>query len=254
MICFFFLDRSCKIKCAWRLDEQSYDKTDFAVSHNVPDEQCARKAVAPGGEGDWEVSRCVNTHVYHRSSGILIDRSGEFSHTAICWPQPGEYGITAWREDKGRNSWVRSQLSFEMLNHTCTSICFWFVPSLSLPAPLSPLLVPFSVLSAFLSVRGQAPGRGRAQARKCVTVFEYWKQVQSESAIPPRLDGREEVADSPVMSPSPENINPRNTVKILPALIKQHGSQVGRLCSQMFAKEYCKTKQHLFFSFEFFWL
>lgn len=184
-----FLDRSCKIKCAWRVDEQSYDKTDFAVSHNVPDEQCARKAVGPGGEGDWGVSRCVNTHVYHRRSGILIDRSGEFSQTVICWPQPGEYGITAWREDKGRNSWVQSQLSFEMLNHTCTSICFWFVPSLSLPAPLSPLLVPFSVLSAFLSVRGQAPGRGwtRAGSRRRPGNASLCSNIESRFRVKGRL-------------------------------------------------------------------
>lgn len=61
------------------------------------------------------------------------------------------------------SSGTSSQLSFEMLNHTCTSICFWFAPSLSLPASYSPFPFPFSVLPAFLCVRGQASGRGWAR-------------------------------------------------------------------------------------------
>lgn len=203
------------------------------------------------GLDDWGLSRCVNIRVDHQRSGFFTDRGGEFSHAAaVCWSSPGEYRVTVhspkcgWKI-KGMAGNSRSLLSFEMLNHTCASICFWFVPSLSLAAPfLSPprplFRLPCLPLGAGAGARSSPKqNRAQAQARKCVSAVGYWKQVGSERANPPRHDGREEAADSPNMSPSPEKINPQNAIKILPALIKQHCSLEDSLCTQMFLRSPC---------------
>lgn len=126
-------------------------------------------APAPvGGVGPdhWGLPRCVNIRVGRQRSGFLTDCSG-----VVCWSLPGVVrgnctqpkAACCWKiKGIAGNSW--SLLGFQTLNHTCASICFWFVPSLSarcsVPLPSSsPPLFP-SFLPFLPSARGQAPGPG----------------------------------------------------------------------------------------------
>lgn len=120
-----------------------------------------------------------------------------------------------------------SPLSFEMLNHTCTSICFWFVPSLSLPASYSPLLFPFSVLPAFLCVRGQASGRAwaRTGSRDRPGNASVRSNIESRFRVKGQNPGETMCARKLLTLPSYDTqpwvtINPLNTLKQLPMLIK----------------------------------
>lgn len=208
-----------------------------------PDDQAAWKAMISREENSWVVSRCINISPCYMFITPWVrkrDKSWDFNHTAACLSSPEEYknGCTSntntkWRADKGGNHWAPqsliapSLLRFEMLNHTCTSICFWFVPSLSLPASYSPLLFPFSVLPAFLCVRGQTSGRGwaRTGSRDRPGNASVRSSIESRFREKGKTPGRRCVRGGcwvgllwhPDLS---HNINPLNTLKQLLVLIK----------------------------------
>lgn len=125
-------------------------------------------------------------------------------------------------------------------------ICSIALARRSVPLPASS---PFPSSLPFPSARGQAPGPGpnrtgpRRGPGNASLRWDIESRLGVKRANPPRRDGREEAADSPVCHPSPENINPRNAIKILPALIKQHCSLEDSLCTQMLLRSPC----HLFF-------
>lgn len=189
-------------------------------------------SVEEGGGVEWFPGVSTSARVAFSGNGILIE--GKISTMHVCLWSPGEYAMTVRpvpkrKGDKGRNHWVPQALR-------SVSAPFWNAEShvcehlfLICSIPLTPCLTlsPFSVLPAFLCVRGQPSGRGwaRTGSRDRPGNASVRSDVTCRLRAKGKTSGRRWVwggcwLPSYVTPALSHNINPFNTLKRLPALIK----------------------------------